>query len=86
MEFTDTTRLRKAMKTISPDIRVSAVQGSSDRARRSVDHWTVRVRDSEALDRVRAALPSLHLKEFSMDIEGSQYDWTYCLFVEEVRS
>lgn len=68
-----TAELRKAMKAIDKEIRVSSLC----RAR----SWTVRTNYN--LDKVRVLLKSLGLHEHSNDIEGSRYDWTHVLYIHK---
>lgn len=70
-----TAELRRVMKSIDPELRVSSVEYG----------WAVRTGSHRRLKQLRAMLSSLMLREFrEMEIKGSRYDWTYVLFVAGV--
>lgn len=71
-----TIELRKAVKRVDPQARVSQVDD---------DHWTIRTREEDTVARM---LPSLGLAEirFLRDTEGSQWDWTTVLHVSAKKA
>ncbi len=78
-----TAKLRAAMKTIDPSVRV-APRGDST--------WTVRANldasklgsPTVQLARLRQTIAALGLVESDHDVEGSRWDWVHVLTVQEL--
>lgn len=72
-----TAELRKAVKAVDPDARVSKVDGA---------HWTIRTRNDKPA--IVQLMPALGLKYDPVfdESEGSRHDWIYVLHVFDESS
>jgi hypothetical protein len=69
----NTAELRRAVKKVDPEARISKVDDG---------HWTIRSWDKDAIERV-VPLLGLAIDPLFTDHEGSEHEWIYVLHVFE---
>lgn len=67
-----TTQLRKQIKAADSEATVSSDEPG---------WWTIRTKNNP--DAIRNVLRALGMREVTMDIEGSRWDWVYAFYVTE---